>query len=421
MRTENMKKSVLYIAYHYPPIQVSSGLHRTLAFSRALVEAHWGVTVLTASLKAYPAYNESQNRFIPAAVKVVRAFARDTTQYLSFGGKYPDWVVAPDKWHSWILGGVISGLKQIRADRPSLIVSTYPVASAHCIAYFLHKITGIPWIADFRDPMLQDDYPVANSQRRAFAWIEAKAVKHCSHVLFTSPGAVELYRDRYPQAPANFWQLVPNGFDESMFAETLARPHSTDGHSGGRRTLLHSGTIYPDERDPSALFRALGELKAEDPGIVGRWRVLLRATGHDTVFAPMLEREGIGDLVELAPGVDYVAALEEMLEADALLLLQAANCNFQTPAKAYEYLRARRPVLVLTDPAGDTASLMAQTGAAMVAPLDDITAIKTSLLEFFGRVDNDGFDFMTEADIHRYSRQYHAQALVALLEDVVAS
>ena len=41
-----------------------------------------------------------------------------------------------------------------------------------------------------------------------------------------------------------------------------------------------------------------------------------------------------------------------------LLLLQASNCNDQVPAKAYEYLRCHRPVLALTDPAGDTAELL---------------------------------------------------------------
>jgi len=38
------------------------------------------------------------------------------------------------------------------------------------------------------------------------------------------------------------------------------------------------------------------------------------------------------------------------MAADALLVMQASNCNAQIPAKIYEYLRAGKPILALTDP-----------------------------------------------------------------------
>lgn len=416
---EIMAKSILYIAYHFPPIQVSSGVHRTVAFARSLVAEGWQVSVLTVSEAAYPERSESGRRLVPEGVRVIRAFARDTTRYLSFRGRYFDWMAAPDKWHSWILGGLWSGLREIRRRRSAVIVSTYPVASAHVIAYLLHRITGIPWVADFRDPMLQEDYPPTRAQRRAFAWVERRAVLGSARVLFTSPGALALYRERYPEVPAERWVLVPNGFDEALFELSNADTDSP-GEQGSRRILLHSGTVYPDERDPRPLFQALAELQAEDPALVSRWRVLLRATGHDHLFAPMLQELGIQDLVELAPGVDYVAALDEMLGADALLLLQAANCNFQTPAKAYEYIRARRPVLALTDPGGDTAALVQQAGVGEVAPLDDPAAIKAALRRFLSRVEMEDFAFAPVEELMRWSRQHQARGFVQLLDDVVA-
>jgi len=71
-----------------------------------------------------------------------------------------------------------------------------------------------------------------------------------------------------------------------------------------------------------------------------------------------------------------------MLRADGLLLIQAANCNEQIPAKLYEYLRARRPLLVLADPAGDTAQAARTAGVERIARLDDAAQI-TELLEAF--------------------------------------
>ena len=59
-----------------------------------------------------------------------------------------------------------------------------------------------------------------------------------------------------------------------------------------------------------------------------------------------------------------------MMAVDALLVMQASNCNVQIPAKIYEYLRAGKPILGLTDPEGDTAGVLRQAGLKDVVRLD---------------------------------------------------
>ena len=187
--------SVLYIAFHYPPILGSSGVHRTLAFTRHLDSSGWQVRVLAPSLKAYENWSEDQFSFIPDNVQVIRAFARDVSRHFSWRGKYLMRMALPDNWQSWIVGGVISGLVSIIRNKPDVIVSTYPIASAHIIAYFLHKLTGVPWVSDLRDPMAQINYPIEPGRKGVFEWIERKIVKHCSFAVVTAPGAQVLYQD----------------------------------------------------------------------------------------------------------------------------------------------------------------------------------------------------------------------------------
>ena len=67
-------------------------------------------------------------------------------------------------------------------------------------------------------------------------------------------------------------------------------------------------------------------------------------------------------------------------------MMQAANCNAQIPAKAYEYLRAGRPMLALTDGAGDTADLMRRAGAGAVASLDSVAAMMREVPAFLERL-----------------------------------
>jgi hypothetical protein len=108
------------------------------------------------------------------------------------------------------------------------------------------------------------------------------------------------------------------------------------------------------------------------------------------LLASLAAREDIADIVTLAQPVPYAEAVREMMEVDGLLLMQAANCNSQIPAKAYEYLRAGRPVLALTDPAGDTGDLMRRAGADASARLDSAAELLRIVPEFVARLATGG-------------------------------
>ncbi|WP_286264217.1 glycosyltransferase [Thalassotalea atypica] len=376
-------KSVLYVAYHYPPILGSSGVHRTLAFTRYLSENDWQVTVLTVDLVAYQKWSPDQLNFIPEKAKVIRAFARDTAKHLSVKGKYLAWMALPDNLQSWIIGGVLSGLKDIRRNKPSVIVSTYPIASAHFIGYILHKISGIPWVADLRDPMAQPGYPADKKKFFLFNWIERKIVKHASKAILTAPGAKTFYQDKFPNVDETFWQVIPNGYDEVIFDEIANELEPATPETDEKKAILHSGVIYPHERDPTALFQAFGQLKRDGVISANSLEIRLRATGHDELYRPMLEKLEIEDIVKLLPPIEYKEALKEMFTVDGLLLMQSEGCNYQIPAKAYEYIRVNNPILALTPKEGDTAQLVQHSGVqCQISSLTDKQDIISSIEKF---------------------------------------
>ena len=116
--------------------------------------------------------------------------------------------------------------------------------------------------------------------------------------------------------------------------------------------------MYPEERDPLPLFRALGRLRQEAKIGADKLQVNFRAPGFQGEYAKTIQELGLGDLVKLLPRIPYKEALEEYLSSDALLLMQAANCEHQIPAKTYEYFRLGKPILALTSETGDTAALL---------------------------------------------------------------
>src|SRR5437879_13642453 len=113
-------KTILMIAFHYPPLSGGSGIHRTLKFSKYLPEFGWQPIVLTASQQAYSSPVQDDQE-IPDGVQIARAFALDTKRHLSVRGKYLRFLALPDRWISWWPCAVALGTSLIRRHRPSVI------------------------------------------------------------------------------------------------------------------------------------------------------------------------------------------------------------------------------------------------------------------------------------------------------------
>ncbi|HZV64688.1 MAG TPA: glycosyltransferase [Telluria sp.] len=405
------------VAFHFPPMRGSSGIQRSLKFAQYLPDSGWTPLVLSANRRAYASSGDDQLQDILPSMLIWRTFALDTSRHLAIKGRYPGLLALPDRWASWALSAVPVGWRALRRYRPEVIWSTYPIATAHLIGLALHRLTGTPWVADMRDPMSDDYFPTDPFTHRVYRWIETKVIRHCSAVVCTTPGAVAAYRLRFPDLPATHFTLIENGFDEENFSG--AAPADGAGKTPPAVfTLVHSGLVYPLERDPLALFDALAALQAQGRLTAHNFRLVLRGSGHDDYLRTLIEQRAIASLVVLAPQLPYREALHEMLAADGLLILQGASCNHQVPAKVYEYLRARRPILALTDPAGDTAALLAHAGIDTIVPLEQKDAIIQGLSRFLDLAASDAAPIASAATIAANSRRARTRQLAALLDNL---
>ena len=407
------------IAYHFPPLAGSSGIQRTLRFVQHLPALGWQPLVLGADPRAFDKTSNDLLADVPAGTVVRRAFALDTARHLQVGGRYLGLMARPDRWISWKFDGIRQGLRLIREFKPDVIWSTYPIATAHVIASALHHKTGIPWIADFRDPMAQDDYPADLQTRQHYQAIEADAAAHARYCVFTTPSAAAVYRQRYPAA-ADRMVVVENGYDEESFA-AVPRSSSPPVLAGNRPlVMLHSGIVYGWERDPTQLFMALGRLKTA--GVLGPadLRIRFRASVNDELLSALAKSHGAYDFLELCPAIPYREALAEMMAVDALLVLQASNCNAQIPAKIYEYLRAGKPILGLTDPDGDTAGVLRQAGLHDIVRLDSVDEIAAVLPKLVSDWRQGIAVLPQEWAVQQASRLGRSKALVGLLAQAAA-
>jgi hypothetical protein len=173
------------------------------------------------------------------------------------------------------------------------------------------------------------------------------------------------------------------------------------------------------DRDPNHFFEALSQLKLEQAISSQRLRIVLRACGHEDEYKKIVAEKGIADIVEFKPPIAYSEAIKEMLQVDGLLIFQGYTSNPAIPAKLYEYLRAKRPILALADKNGDTAKLLTKLGMNHIAPLDNCPEIKAHITRLISSIDNGQTTIPEDNIINRYSREHTAQSLASVCNEAL--
>ncbi len=398
----NNKKNILMIALDFPPCQ-SAGVQRTLKFAEYLTTLGWQPIILTVNEDVHRVIDEEI--VIPKNIKVYRCHSFDSSRDFSFKGKYFAWSKIPDKWWTWAFKAIPLGKLLIDKYQPSLIWSTYPVSTAHYIAYKLQKHSNLPWIADYRDP-LQCRYDINATQYSFISkWIEQKAIENSTKAIFTTQRAAKLYQRLYPDELLSKFNVIENGYDESNFLN-LPIKYKVDGN---KFLLLHSGSIYKNGRDPYDLFVALSSLKKKNIIDRNNFSLVLRGASNNIEYANHMKKLNIDDLIIFKKTISYKESLQEMMMADCLLIIQGTLFNNQIPSKAYEYIRVGKPIIALTAEGGATDELMAKVEMAHCA--HNCNLIEKILLKILAGPNSEN------VNITQYSRQEKTKQLLKIINN----
>jgi len=346
------KKRILMVALDFPPCK-SAGVQRTLKFAEYLKDFGWEPLILTVNEGAHNTVDHSQT-ISPEIKHVYRSFAFNASRDFSIKGKYLSIMKVPDRWWTWKFTAVPLGKKIIKEFQPDVIWSTYPVSTTHNIAYKLSKWSGLPWVADYRDP-LQSRYD-NNAKNYDFVAhrIERKTLLNADKVVFTTKRASTLYQSLYPDIKLSNFHVIENGYDEGNFASLTQQQNERVGFF----SLLHSGAVYENGRDPQAIFSAISTLKRKGKISNNNFELAFRGLPSAGPYESVLSELDITDLVAFKPSISYKDSLEEMMQASALLIIQGPLFNNQIPGKLFEYIRTNKPILALTPNNGATGLLL---------------------------------------------------------------
>jgi len=195
-------KKVLVITYYWPR-SGGAGVQRWLKFTKYLPEYGWEPVILTVKEEcaSYAQWDETLAKEINPSLKVIRTASFEPySLYVRISGKkeipYGGFTnegnptffqklsrfirgnfFIPDPRRGWNRYAIKAAKKLMEEEKFVAIITTGPPHSTHLIGYQLKLITGIKWIADFRDPWTDIYYYKDLSHSMPAKWYDRKLEK----------------------------------------------------------------------------------------------------------------------------------------------------------------------------------------------------------------------------------------------------
>lgn len=355
-------KKVLFITYFYPPLG-GAGVHRSLKFSKYLPEFGWQPVVIGADQSVNCMKDPTLLAEIPETVRVFRV--KPTSPGLMDLG----WRVAkrlklafdfPDIYRNWYGPAYRLARKLLQDEKPAVIYTSSLPYTSHLIGLRLKEESGLPWVADFRDPWSGNKFewnihasrlrPPLNHLREIMVRrAERRIVCLADRVITACPTHQGNLSELYP-AHRDKLAVITNGFDERDFPTPGSVPPQP-----GKPRIIYLGEFYFGYREIAEKFL----------------RILLRVhSDFELIFvgsSAQEMREVRDPRITCLPAQPKREALALAQNADFLLMIMPFGSHI--PGKAYEYLYLQKPILALVDPDGDAARIIRHAGTGFVLPL----------------------------------------------------
>ncbi len=361
-------RKVLILSYYFPPLAGPAST-RVLGLARHLPPMGWEPTVVT--VEGSRSVSTDASLTIPPEIQVIRA--RSVEPHRLYGsltgekGPLPSahmsstpagatdrvlrWlrnnIALPDARVGWIPGAYHAARRLLKQEAFDCIYTTSPPHSLQLTGRCLSRSSGIPWVAELRDPWTGIEYNIDSNRtsvaRRIDRWMEKKCILDSNHVVTTSEGLRDTLLKKHKLPDPGKVSVVVNGLDPDEIPPAKNPPSD-------RFRILHLGSL-PSPRSPRTFMKALGGLLKDIPQLREHLELAFVGKVADGVKED-LERFGLLPFCRFLTPATRPAALTELQDASLFLLPlpEGEESSQIVPAKTMEYMASRKPILAFAYP-----------------------------------------------------------------------
>jgi hypothetical protein len=286
-------------------------------------------------------------------------------------------IINLDEGVSWFLCAALKGISLSREYRPEIVYSTGGTSSAHLAGFLVSKYASVPWIAEFQDPLVHDDWLGSRREYLYARWLEKLTCKNASAVIFLTEAAKENSRKRTELGDKG--HTIYPGSSQEIFPKMTYRKKSTFH-------FAHFGTLA-GSRNPEVFLKALYQILQSEPQFCEIIKLDIYGA-CDGRTRQLIEHFEYSDVVTYHGNLPRKKSLSLMTKSDCLLLIQntQAFSSETIPSKVYEYFFTKRPILGLVYKNPELEQMLLSQGHWAVGA-DDVEGvlkgIKSIISEFY--------------------------------------
>jgi glycosyltransferase involved in cell wall biosynthesis len=429
MSDKNKSRNVLFISYLFPPV-AGGGVQRSSKFVKYLPQFGWNPIVLTVK-EPYDFYRDDEmmmdvlgkcviiRTFSIEPMKWVRKFLKkksyskvqtDSSGSISKKSLKPGFLVRlktylffPDNEILWLPFAVLKGVRLIRKYKPDLIYSTASPFTDHLIALLLVKLSGLPWVADFRDLWVdRPNFPKNKWRLFIDRKLEKMVIQRVDQVITATSLMAEHFKRFYPSAK---YISITNGYDEDDFRKTASL------FPDGKEFILTYTGIFNKEQNPQKFFKAVHDVIQKRDDFKEHFKLrIIGQLDNPGDFENMIyfKKLGLDKYSELIPYLPHKQVIFEMCRSTVLLLLVGEypyNKGIMT-GKIFEYLRSSRPILAVVPPDGLAADVIKNTNSGLIVSNESVEEIFNGILSLFELFINNKLEgSFKRVGIEKYNRK----------------
>jgi glycosyltransferase involved in cell wall biosynthesis len=218
---------------------------------------------------------------------------------------------------------------------------------------------------------------------------------------------IQFLNDKSKNTNLDKYTTIPNGYDAIDFEKYQLIENEIF-------TLTYTGTIS-DQYNITPFLDALSQFKADKPN--NPFCLQFVGSVYPNLKKELTQRNLIGN-TKFSPYVPHSESIEFLEKASALLVFGPLNRHGKEggiPAKVYEYLAARKPIIYVGKKDGFVAEIIYKTASGL-AHDNNIVDIQNHITDLYQKWESNNGILPNNTKITEYSRESQAKTFANLLQ-----
>jgi glycosyltransferase involved in cell wall biosynthesis len=433
---------VLVVAYHFPPVG-GAGVQRISKFIKYLENYNYFCTVIRGPVNGKVENDKTLLADIPKTCKIVNVdeninnykinFIKKVIVKLKFTNKFSYW------WNEQVLKKGAELTSEFKFDLIFCTMSPFESAKPVCL---LSKKTGVPWVADLRDPWALDEVFVYSSfLHRYIDKVKMyRSLNSAERIIMNTPTAMKICKRVFPKITQKKVVSITNGYDSEdfVFQKGIENKkfqivhagflHTETGFEVRRKKKYYQlfGKIMPGvdflSRSHYYLLKAIEQLIMNKPNLKENIEIVLVGS-LSSIDKEIVDASTVKNLFKFKGYLGHAETIKMLINSDLLFLPMHIPGKQKrasiVPGKTYEYMATGRPILAAV-PEGDARDFLKKRGNVYVCSPNDVVAITKAIQDVYeNKFNNKLISKWDEDYVAQFERNELTKKLARLFNDIL--